>query len=105
MPPLAATRSTADVASGRDGRLRIRLPQPAGTFRHGADARSPVPKSADRLRRREDLTALLAENGFDAEQHEKIAYDLRNGRIGLAQNRLPPNTIIELTSNQPTSST
>jgi galactokinase/mevalonate kinase-like predicted kinase len=41
------------------------------------------------------LAALLNENGFDRQQHEQIRTDLLNGRIGLAQNRLPPNTIIE----------
>ena len=40
------------------------------------------------------LDALLEEYGFDRQQHERIQADLRNGRIGLAQNRLPPNTII-----------
>jgi hypothetical protein len=41
------------------------------------------------------LQQLLEENGFDARQHERIRSDLRNGRIGLAQNRLPANTAIE----------
>jgi hypothetical protein len=41
------------------------------------------------------LSQLLEENGFDARQHEQIRKDLINGRIGLAQNRLPANTIIE----------
>ena len=41
------------------------------------------------------LEQLLGENGFDAKQHERIRSDLRNGRIGLAQNRLPANTLIE----------
>ena len=41
------------------------------------------------------LQQLLEENGFDARQHEQIRKDLRNARIGLAQNRLPANTIIE----------
>lgn len=36
-----------------------------------------------------DLNALLAELGFDPVQHEQIRADLRHGRIGLAQNRLP----------------
>ncbi len=40
------------------------------------------------------LTSLLAENGFDPVQHEQIRADLRAGRIGLAQNRLPVNTDI-----------
>ena len=30
--------------------------------------------------------------GFDRIQHERIRTDLRSGRIGLAQNRLPANT-------------
>ena len=34
-------------------------------------------------------TRLLDENGFDRAQHEQIRADLRSGRIGLAQNRLP----------------
>lgn len=41
------------------------------------------------------LQALLAENGFDPIQHEQIRADLQNGRIGLAQNRLPVSTTIE----------
>jgi hypothetical protein len=41
------------------------------------------------------LHALLAENGFDPAQHEQIRADLRNGRIGLAMNRLSATTRIE----------
>ena len=33
-------------------------------------------------------------NGFDRVQHEQIRADLRRGRIGLAQNRLPASTVI-----------
>jgi hypothetical protein len=52
------------------------------------------------------LESLLDELGFDRIQHEQIRSDLRNGRIGLAQNRLPasmdirdaePGDIIDLT--------
>jgi hypothetical protein len=42
-----------------------------------------------------DLASLLAEYGFDRAQHEQIREDLKNGRIGLAQNRLPSNAVIE----------
>jgi hypothetical protein len=45
--------------------------------------------NADELRR------LLADLGFDAVQHEQIRADLRAGRIGLAQNRLPAATSID----------
>ena len=41
------------------------------------------------------LAALLEENAFDGAQHEQIRGDLRSGRIGLAQNRLPTRALIE----------
>ncbi|HPY30726.1 MAG TPA: UTP--glucose-1-phosphate uridylyltransferase [Verrucomicrobiota bacterium] len=41
------------------------------------------------------LAALLAEYGFDRVQHEQIRADLKDGRIGLTQNRLPASTVIE----------
>jgi galactokinase/mevalonate kinase-like predicted kinase len=41
------------------------------------------------------LAELLAANGFDREQHERIRDALRRGLIGLAQNRLPESTVIE----------
>ncbi|MGQ9890036.1 MAG: UTP--glucose-1-phosphate uridylyltransferase, partial [Aggregatilineales bacterium] len=43
---------------------------------------------------RDQLAALLEANGFDRAQHEQIRSDMRNGRLGLAQNRLPANTDI-----------
>jgi hypothetical protein len=42
-----------------------------------------------------DLRKLLADLGFDDVQHEQIREDLRHGRIGLAQNRLPAATSLE----------
>jgi len=41
------------------------------------------------------LAELLAANGFDPVQHERIRDDLRAGRIGLAQNRLPGHLAID----------
>ena len=41
------------------------------------------------------LTATLDEFGFDRTQHEQIRTDLREARIGLAQNRLHPSAVIE----------
>jgi galactokinase/mevalonate kinase-like predicted kinase len=41
------------------------------------------------------LAALLEENGFDRVQHEQIRSDLKDGRIGLAQNRLPASDVLE----------
>ncbi|MFN7997467.1 MAG: UTP--glucose-1-phosphate uridylyltransferase [Bryobacteraceae bacterium] len=41
------------------------------------------------------LLALLDRHGFDRVQHEQIQADLRSGRVGLAQNRLPATSRIE----------
>jgi len=41
------------------------------------------------------LTKLLQTYGFDRTQHEQIRSDLREARIGLAQNRLRPDALIE----------
>jgi hypothetical protein len=43
----------------------------------------------------QSLARLLEEHGFDRVQHEQIRSDLKDGRIGLAQNRLPPSAVIE----------
>jgi hypothetical protein len=43
----------------------------------------------------ESLGSLLDQNGFDRVQHEQIRADLKEGRIGLAQNRLPASAVIE----------
>ena len=43
----------------------------------------------------ESLAVLLDQNGFDRAQHEQIRADLKDGRIGLAQNRLPASAVIE----------
>ena len=41
------------------------------------------------------LAALLEQHGFDRVQHEQIRADLKEGRIGLAQNRLPASAVLE----------
>lgn len=43
----------------------------------------------------QNLRALLAQYGFDRVEHEAIQENLRSGRLGLAQNRLPVSTLIE----------
>lgn len=45
--------------------------------------------------RQQSLAELLEQNGFDRWQHEQVREDLKNGRIGLAQNRLPANAEIK----------
>ena len=54
-----------------------------------------LPKSASDTDRSQSLARLLEANGFDRTQHEAIALDLKEGRIGLAQNRLRADTVIE----------
>jgi len=48
-----------------------------------------LPRSRAETGAEPDLGALLEQHGFDRKQHERIRDDLRQGRIGLAQNRLP----------------
>src|SRR5262249_52161382 len=43
----------------------------------------------------EALETLLEQHGFDRVQHEQIRAELREARIGLAQNRLPASAAIE----------
>src|SRR5665213_3686248 len=43
----------------------------------------------------QNLLIMLDEFGFDGELHEQIRLDLKGGRTGLAQNRLPASTVIE----------
>ncbi|HVF10894.1 MAG TPA: UTP--glucose-1-phosphate uridylyltransferase, partial [Abditibacteriaceae bacterium] len=48
-----------------------------------------LPRAPDNAEATRSLNAILEEHGFDRVQHEQIRHDLRSGRIGLAQNRLP----------------
>lgn len=54
-----------------------------------------LPRGKGRHEPGPSLAALLEENGFDRAQHEQIRLDLKEGRIGLAQNRLRADAIIE----------
>ncbi|MDH3674643.1 MAG: UTP--glucose-1-phosphate uridylyltransferase [Anaerolineae bacterium] len=54
-----------------------------------------LPHAAEETTAEQSLDALLDQYGFDRQQHEQIRADLRSGRIGLAQNRLPVNSKIE----------
>ena len=68
-----------------------------GIVRHGANAVRPpaAPAANPRAARQQSLAELLEQNGFDRVQHEQIRDDLKNGRIGLAQNRLPASADIQ----------
>jgi len=54
-----------------------------------------VPRKDDDEGGERDLRGLLDECGFDRELHEQTRADLRAGRIGLAQNRLPATSVIQ----------
>ncbi len=43
----------------------------------------------------QSLESLLNQYGFDKTEHEQIRAELKDGRIGVAQNRLPANTVID----------
>ena len=45
--------------------------------------------------KQQTLGELLEQNGFDRLPHEQVREDLKNGRIGLAQNRLPASADIK----------
>ncbi len=75
----AACRSKAEYAGMIHTLFDHMLP--AGHDAEGGQARS--------------LRTLLDSYGFDRVQHEQIRQDMRSGRIGLAQNRLPSTSLIE----------
>jgi hypothetical protein len=82
---------------------RVELDKFGAACRTKPELRDMVQALFDRLMPRlkvdtkegESLAELLLQNGFDQAQHEQIRTDLVNGRIGLAQNRLPAATRIE----------
>jgi hypothetical protein len=53
-----------------------------------------LPMPAKSQTAHDNLDQTLAAHGFDQETHQQIQDDLRAGRIGLAQNRLPSNVTI-----------
>ncbi len=54
-----------------------------------------LPRGKDQSAGDATLAGLLEQHGFDRAQHEQIRADLKDGRIGLAQNRLPASAVIE----------
>src|SRR5665213_1125575 len=54
-----------------------------------------LPRAPDHTSGQHSLSVMLDHLGFDRALHEQIRSDLRGGRTGLAQNRLPANTNIE----------
>ena len=54
-----------------------------------------LPRSKPESAEHQSLASLLEKYGFDRAQHDQIRAELKDGRIGLAQNRLPVSTQIE----------
>jgi hypothetical protein len=54
-----------------------------------------LPEGSAQSSQSKTLNNLLKQHGFDRVQHEQIKADLRVGRIGIAQNRLPISTTIK----------
>jgi UTP--glucose-1-phosphate uridylyltransferase len=54
-----------------------------------------LPRGKAETANEQSLPALLEQHGFDRAQHEQIRADLKEGRIGLAQNRLPASASVE----------
>jgi hypothetical protein len=54
-----------------------------------------MPRSKGSQSGDEALESILAQNGFDPHAHEQIRADMKAGRTGLAQNRLPATSEIE----------
>ncbi|MEM0927097.1 MAG: UTP--glucose-1-phosphate uridylyltransferase, partial [Planctomycetota bacterium] len=77
-----ARRASLTGDSGEDNQVPIRW------------LKSVLPDQTREVTRGATLTELLQDIGFDSEQHEQIRADMLHGRIGLAQNRLSPNTTI-----------
>lgn len=71
-----------------------RAPALAGMVHTMFDRLLPSAATSDDQENERTLEAMLAEHGFDPVQHEQIRADMRAGRLGLAQNRLPANSDI-----------
>lgn len=76
----------------RFGQARRTNPALSGTVQALFD--QLFPRSRDGNEGAQQLGKLLESSGFDRVQHEQIRTDMRNGRIGLMQNRLSPTTTI-----------
>ncbi|MFO0851351.1 MAG: UTP--glucose-1-phosphate uridylyltransferase [Gemmataceae bacterium] len=78
----------------RVGHAARTQPELSGLVEALFDRMLPAAKQSTAARS-DELARLLEANGFDRTEHERIRNDLRRGLIGLAQNRLPPSTVVE----------
>ena len=87
LPPLRRTELDTFSSACRD---RTELSGMVQTLFEGL-----FPRIKRSIEKGSSLREILDEWGFDPIQHEQIRSDLRHGRIGLSQNRLPITTTIE----------
>jgi hypothetical protein len=99
MVPILVRRATRELTRSRRTELdRFGVasktrPELAGVVSGLVDRLLPHEEEPDG--QSQTLDQLLDRYGFDRPQHEQIRADLRSGRIGLAQNRLPAQSRIE----------
>lgn len=106
MPPGYYPMTLADVISAGAGSVSggrqaevaafTRACRRKGAYSGAAEAvfERVFPSEEPGDRAADGLWELLEANGFDPEEHERLRADLRRGRIGLSQNRLPVSTHI-----------
>ncbi len=90
--PQSLTR-TQRAELGKFGAASRARPELSGVMPALFDRLLPRAKSGSG--EQQTLEQLLEQNGFDRAQHEQIREDLKNGRTGLAQNRLPASADIK----------
>ena len=94
----ARTAQRSRRCAGPSWTIRRRLPDQAGAcaaWSRPCSTSAAPRQSRDRQASETPRAICWKQNGFDREQHEQIRADLKDGRIGLAQNRLPASAVIE----------
>jgi hypothetical protein len=91
-PALVPSARRAEIA--RFAHASRTAPEMAGSLESIIDRLLP-PAAVNGGNQAAILNELLDLHGFDSALHDQIQSDLRSGRIGLRQNRLPASTIIE----------
>ncbi|MEM6688347.1 MAG: UTP--glucose-1-phosphate uridylyltransferase [Planctomycetota bacterium] len=97
MPSLLRT-SPRDLSAGRRRemeRVSAMCNEPSGSSLASRLITTLLPTPTTQSDSAESLQAILERSGFDTVAHESIRADLISGRIGLSQNRLPTNTLIQ----------
>lgn len=101
MVPDLLRRDMQSLSTGQQAELRRVSRECRGTGdeqEHGLSHRlldRILPSTDEQTDASDSLQELLVANGFDSIAHRQLGEDLRQGRLGLPQNRLPSNANIE----------